>query len=99
MATITQAEEQSSKYKQSIIGDISTTGNIDGSTFTGYGGLLTFDGVTIEERSSNPGDPPEGMCVIWLSDGTGAGGDGDLMVKITAGGSTKTGTLIDFSGI
>ena len=42
------------------------------------------------------------MCetdAMWMSDGTGSGDDGDLMVKITAGGVTKTATLIDFSAV
>jgi len=36
---------------------------------------------------------------MWMSDGTGAGDDGDIMMKITAGGSTKTATLADFSAL
>lgn len=49
------------------------------------------------ELSADPANPGEGKSVIWQSDGTGAGDDGDIMVKITAGGVTKTITLIDFS--
>lgn len=51
--------------------------------------------ITIGESSVDPPDPPEGQAVIWLSDGTGSGGDGDLMVKTTAGGSTLVDTLND----
>lgn len=54
----------------------------------GYGG---------KELSSDPTDPPEGQHVIWQSDGTGSGDDGDIMIKITAGATTKTITLVDFS--
>ena len=32
-----------------------------------------------------------------MSDGTDSGDDGDIMIKITAGGVTKTVTLVDFS--
>lgn len=53
--------------------------------------------IQITERSSDPDDPSEGNTIIWMSDGTGSGDDGDLMLKITAGGSTKTITLVDFS--
>ena len=49
------------------------------------------------ECTSDPDDPAEGHFVIWMSDGTGSGDDGDIMVKISAGGSTKTATLVDFS--
>ena len=49
------------------------------------------------ETSADPDDPTEGNYVIWMSDGTGSGDDGDIMIKITAGGTTKTATLVDFS--
>jgi len=52
-----------------------------------------FDGGII----ADPSDPAEGKNVKWQSDGTGTGDDGDIMMKITAGGSTKTVTLVDFS--
>ena len=51
------------------------------------------------ELSTDPADPAEGGWIAWMSDGTGAGDDGDVMVKITAGGVTKTATLIDFSAV
>tara|TARA_R110000823_G_C15942566_1_gene500610 strand:+ start:830 stop:2197 length:1368 start_codon:yes stop_codon:yes gene_type:complete len=49
------------------------------------------------ELTADPADPAEGKHVQWQSDGTGAGDDGDIMLKITAGGVTKTITLVDFS--
>lgn len=55
------------------------------------------DFLTFAERSADPDDPMEGTFVIWMSDGTEAGDDGDVLVKLTAGGVTKTTTLIDFS--
>ena len=56
-------------------------------------------GLEITERNSDPGNPAEGSAVIWMSDGTGTGDDGDILIKITAGGATKTATLVDFSGV
>lgn len=53
--------------------------------------------IQFQEQSSDPGDPPEGQARMWQSDGTGAGDDGDIMIKITAGATTKTVTLVDFS--
>jgi len=53
----------------------------------------------LNELSADPSDPDEGKSVLWQSDGTGSGDDGDIMVKITAGGVTKTATLIDFSAV
>lgn len=60
-----------------------------------------FETTTLKEQDSDPSDPDEGESVIWQSDGASAnsGDDGDIMIKITAGGVTKTGTLIDFSGL
>jgi len=51
----------------------------------------------LNEKSSDPSDPAEGQSVLWMSDGTGTGDDGDILMKITAGGVTKTVTLVDFS--
>ena len=64
-----------------------------------YSRHLKLDQLPLLERSSDPDDPPEGQSVIWMSDGTGSGDDGDLMIKITAGGTTSTGTITDFSGL
>jgi hypothetical protein len=65
-----------------------------------YGdGTSSLDALILREKSADPAAPAEGQSVIWQSDGTGAGDDGDLMVSITAGGVTKTTTLVDFSGI
>lgn len=55
--------------------------------------------VKVKEASSDPANPSEGEAVIWMSDGTGTGDDGDILIKITAGGVTKTATLVDFSGV
>ena len=62
-------------------------------------GVLTVGALAGIERSTDPGDPVEGRYVIWMSDGTAAGDDGDLMIKLTAGGVTKTGTLVDHSAL
>lgn len=58
---------------------------------------VTPEGLLLTEATAEPAAPAEGHSVIWQSNGTGAGDDGDMMVKITAGGVTKTITLIDFS--
>jgi len=61
-------------------------------------GAIVLEGpFTFKELSSDPGDPGEGYSVMWMSDGTGSGDDGDIMIKITAGGTTKTITLVNFS--
>jgi len=61
-------------------------------------GETTLEGaLKIRERLYDPDDPSEGETVIWMSNGEGSGSDGDIMIKITAGGVTKTVTLVDFS--
>lgn len=67
----------------------------------GFRGSSSSVGASINllELSADPSDPAEGQSAIWQSDGTGSGDDGDIMVKITAGGVTKTATLIDFSAV
>ncbi len=78
------------------------TTNATGIEYTGdvsvVGGDLDVAGSTTgHEQSADPEDPDEGAYAIWLSDGTDSGDDGDVLIKITAGGTTKTATLIDFS--
>jgi len=55
--------------------------------------------ITQTPLSSDPADPSAGNSAQWVSDGTGAGDAGDVMVKINVGGTTKTATLIDYSTI
>lgn len=53
--------------------------------------------LVMRESSADPANPAEGSMVLWQSDGTGFGDDGDVVIKVTAGGVTKTVTLVDFS--
>lgn len=74
-------------------------GNVGIGTTSPDTALDVNGAVTRRELSADPTDPDEGSHVIWQSDGTGSGDDGDIMMKITAGGSTKTTTLVDFSAL
>ena len=78
--------------------------NVTFDTAAGNGIVLSKDatisfsgGLVIKERSADPVDPAEGETVIWMSDGTGIGDDGDVMIKGTAGAVTKYNTLSDHS--
>lgn len=63
-------------------------------TFAG----LNLDLLTLLEQSANPTEPSDGEAIIWLSDGSGYGDAGDVMVASATGGNARYGTLFDFSG-
>jgi len=58
--------------------------------------LDNFDALT-RNKTGEPADPAQGESVSWLSDGSGTGEDGDLMIKVNVGGTVKYGTLFDYS--
>lgn len=69
-------------------------------TITGFGaddGVLAADVLGLLEKSADPAEPAEGRAVIWMSDGTGKGDDGDVLIGAQAGGVTKWTTLFDHS--
>ena len=72
------------------------TGNTVVAGTLGVTGNTTLTAILLTEKSADPDDPAEGSTVIWMSYGTVAGDDGDIMVKITAGATTNTFTLVDF---
>ena len=49
--------------------------------------------INVQERSSDPTDPVEGNGILWLSNGTGTGNDGDLIFERTAGGVTAASVV------
>ncbi len=49
------------------------------------------------EQVAEPPDPADDKSVMWLSNGTGIGDAGDLMIKIQFGSVVKNKTLIDFA--
>jgi hypothetical protein len=57
------------------------------------------EGIRVPVLSVDPldADVPAGEAIIWVSDGTGSGDDGDLMVKINDGSTVSVGTITDFS--
>ncbi len=58
------------------------------------GGAYQFNAL-----SADPPDPGDGEAIMWMSDGTGTGDPGDMLMKITVGSTTKTITLVDFSEV
>lgn len=58
----------------------------------------SFKSLLLPSRSADPATPGKNSMVMWLSDGTDSGDDGDIIIMITnASGTTKTTTLVDFS--
>ena len=49
------------------------------------------------ERSSDPAKPADGETIIWMSDGTGLGDDGDVVIASTVGTTTNYAILFDHS--
>jgi len=49
-------------------------------------GTINISDYSFTERNTDPADPIEGNSVMWLSDGTQTGDDGDMLVKTQAGG-------------
>ena len=45
----------------------------------------------------DPTQPDEGEGVIWMSDGTGKGDDGDILFASQAGGVTNYAIVFDHS--
>ena len=100
LARIEGLREDKARIKISSTTQALIDSKADDSEVLKRDGSVVLEGsFTFRELSADPDDPDEGHAVMWLSDGTGSGDDGDIMVKITAGGATKTTTLVDFSAI
>jgi hypothetical protein len=58
---------------------------------------LPLGRLKLLERSADPAEPAEGECIIWMSDGTGKGDDGDILMASKAGGTTLYSIIFDHS--
>lgn len=66
-------------------------GHKDPKTTLDVNGAMTLRKITAE-----PAAPPNGSFVVWMSNGSGEGDDGDIMIKATSNNVTKTTTLVKF---
>ena len=76
---------------------IKNSGNVGIGTMAPDTLLHNAGAYTQESLSSDPADPDAGNSVQWVSDGTGSGDAGDVLLKVNVGGTTKVITLIDYS--
>lgn len=53
--------------------------------------------VTFMHIDADPAKPPEGETIMWESDGTGFGEDGDIIMASTVGGVTKRSIVFTYS--
>lgn len=60
-------------------------------------GHFSMSSLTLLKQSADPSDPAVGQSVVWMSDGTGAGDPGDIMVKVNSASTVNTFTLVDFA--
>jgi len=77
--------------------NITSTGNVGIGTTEPDTLLHNAGAYTQQPLSSDPADPDAGNSVQWVSDGTGTGDAGDVLLKVNVGGTTKVITLIDYS--
>jgi len=57
-------------------------------------GSITMRGALTLKEQAEPADPADGYAVMWFSTGTGAGNDGDLMIKRTIASVVSTNTIV-----
>ena len=76
---------------------------IDGSNNLSFTDAVTGT-KTLAELANNimpaiaePADPALNTAVPWMSNGTGTGTNGDILIKINVGGVVKTATLVPYS--
>ena len=76
---------------------VDNAGNVGIGTTAPDTKLQVAGAITQQPLSSDPADPDAGNSVQWVSDGTGTGDAGDVLLKVNVGGTTKVITLIDYS--
>jgi len=80
-----------------VIGHDIDVDSATGSNQINIGDRYFHDRIRLLERTSDPAKPAEGNMIVWMSDGTGLGDDGDVIISSTAGGVTNYAILFDHS--
>ena len=71
-----------------LSGNLAIAGKIEVDT-------ITDSSITLAQIAE-PVDPADGKTVLWLSNGTGVGDVGDIMIKIQHNSVVKSTTLVNF---
>jgi len=71
--------------------------NADALNFRNSTGVIDLATISGLEKSADPTEPTEGQFIMWMSDGTGKGDDGDIMIASQAGGTTNYSIIFDHS--
>lgn len=93
--TVTTLETATLEVKQDLT--VSTDITVSGTISNGSAPAVRVWHELTE--AAEPDDPADNCAVIWLSNGTGYGDQGDLCAKVTEGGGTTDFTIVDFSGL
>lgn len=79
-----------------VLDDIAVLGNTSEQSFAGeitIAGLVNANaGIEMAALAADPATPAAGRGVLWMSDGTGTGSEGDLIFKWRDAGDTTTTT-------
>lgn len=75
------------------------SGDVGVGTTTPASELDVAGAITLREKTAEPSDPADGRAVLWLTDGTGFGDDGDICAKVNVGGTVKSSVLFDYSAL
>ena len=66
-------------------------------TITCTDNILDNCGTYTFEKQSQPSNPASDTSVVWMSNGTGFGDEGDIMILMNVSGTTRYATIVDFS--
>jgi hypothetical protein len=97
LATLTGTANQVNVTNEAGTVTLSAPQDIDPNSSPSFVNLLLTGYVELTELSADPTKPSEGQMIIWLSDGTGFGDDGDVCIATTAFGVTRRAILFDAS--
>ena len=86
-------ESTDNEMKTFLVSLLDTIQELSQGTSYVEGDLVIGGNIRFQEAGSNPEDPQPGETVIWRSDGTGDGDDGDIMMSSNVNGNIRHGVI------